>query len=188
VVVAADSAVGAACVAHFLSEGAAVTALASSSDHPGPERRQAVELVAASGGAAELYDVDFGDVDALRAIARELGPIRALVNAHFALHVAGVRETPMTVWSEAIRTNLLDPVASTQAFVPNLEQGRPSSIGHVGSVDGLLGNPLVAAYPTTKGCACAVDTVSAGELAPARHPSQLRGARWSCREHGGRTD
>lgn len=157
VVTAADTPVGAACVARSVHDGHRTVALVAPTGH-------AHTVEPAMLADAEVHVLDLTDVDALRTVAADLGAVAGLVTAPFHLHVAGIVDTPLAVWTDAAAHNLLGPVAAMQAFHPNLSAG-VGAIVHIGSIDGTLGNPNVPTYSATKGAIVALTHVAAAEFA-----------------------
>jgi NAD(P)-dependent dehydrogenase (short-subunit alcohol dehydrogenase family) len=141
VVVGADNAIGRACAERLATEGARVEVLGES-------------------------DYDIADPDAVRAAARRCGTsVDVLVNCHVALDWSSIEESELAAWEESIRVNLLGPLVCTKAFLPLLRSGRAPAVVHLGSVDGMLGNPSVPAYSTAKGGLIPLTHVMAHELA-----------------------
>ncbi len=162
VVAGADSAVGAAVVAHHLALDRTVLALASATDFPGAER----SILAALPGPVTIHEVDLTSEADLSHLAADAGPVDLLVNAHFALDTTVSEPGSFATFEAVLRTNVLGPLAASRAFTPNLAAGAPSAIVHVGSIDGTLGNPLVPAYSASKGALVPLTHVQASELAP----------------------
>ena len=55
---------------------------------------------------------------------------------------------------------------ATKAFLPRLKAAGSSSVVHLGSVDGILGNPRVPGYSAAKGALIPLTHVMAHEFAP----------------------
>lgn len=141
VVVGADNAIGRACAERLATEGARVQVVGES-DH------------------------DIADPDAMRTAAVRCGTsVDVLVNCHVALDWTSIEDSELAVWEESIRVNLLGPLVCTKAFLPLLRAGREPAVVHLGSVDGMLGNPSVPAYSTAKGGLIPLTHVMAHELA-----------------------
>ena len=60
---------------------------------------------------------------------------------------------------------MLGPVFASQAFLPSLKRASGASIVHVGSIDGILGNPKIPAYSAAKGGLSPLTHVMADEFA-----------------------
>jgi NAD(P)-dependent dehydrogenase (short-subunit alcohol dehydrogenase family) len=82
-----------------------------------------------------------------------------------ALDWASIEDSDIERWSEVCRVNILGPVVSTKVFLPLLRQSAGGSIVHLGSIDGLLGNPRVPSYSASKGAIVPLTHVMAHELA-----------------------
>lgn len=91
--------------------------------------------------------------------------VDVLVTSHFGTYVAGVDELTLAQWEETLTVNLTGVFAATKAFLPLLRKGTDPAIVHVGSIDGILGNPNIPAYTASKGGVTTLTHVLAGELA-----------------------
>lgn len=141
VVIGADNEIGAACAERLTAEGAVVVEVVSN----------AVDETALA--------------PALRRCERNGAGVAALVNCHMALDWRSIEDSDLDAWAEACRINLLGPVACSKAFLPLLRDSSPSAIVHMGSIDGLLGNPRVPMYSASKGGVVALTHVMAHEFA-----------------------
>jgi len=141
VVVGAGDDIGAACARRLADEGA--------------------DVVCVDGNAVDDAELE----DALRRCHERGSAVDALVNCHIALDWRSIEDTDMAAWAEACRTNLLGPVACSKAFLPLLRRSGRSAIVHLGSIDGLLGNPRVPSYSASKGGLIALTHVMAHEFA-----------------------
>jgi NAD(P)-dependent dehydrogenase (short-subunit alcohol dehydrogenase family) len=92
--------------------------------------------------------------------------VDVLVNCHMALDWRSIEESDLAAWMETFRTNLLGPVACSKAFLPLLRQSGRGAIVHIGSIDGVLGNPRVPSYSASKGALVPLTHVMAHEFAP----------------------
>jgi NAD(P)-dependent dehydrogenase (short-subunit alcohol dehydrogenase family) len=131
--------------------------------------RACAARLAAEGARLELLDEslhDIADTEAMSAAADRCGsPVDVLVNCHFALDWTSIEASELAAWHESVRVNLLGPLVCTKAFLPLLRAGRSPAVVHLGSVDGVLGNPNVPAYSTAKGGLVALTHVMAHEFA-----------------------
>ncbi|HEX9994650.1 MAG TPA: SDR family oxidoreductase [Acidimicrobiales bacterium] len=144
VVVAVGNAVGRACADRLAAEGAAVFEVDE--------------------GTADVA----GEADMAAAAARcgaDHAAVDVLVNAHLALDWASVEASSVERWAEVLRVNVLGPVVCTRAFLPLLRRSPAAAVVHVGSVDGLLGNPRVPSYSAAKGALVPLTHVMGHELA-----------------------
>jgi NAD(P)-dependent dehydrogenase (short-subunit alcohol dehydrogenase family) len=127
--------------------------------------------VLAAGAAGDVeVDLDDPEVAAAR-IGEVVGPagvVHALVNCQFWVRPAGVVDVSLADWERSLRVNLTGPLLVTRALLGPLTAADGASVVHLGSVDGLFGNPLVAAYSAAKGALVPLTHVMAHELAPRR--------------------
>jgi NAD(P)-dependent dehydrogenase (short-subunit alcohol dehydrogenase family) len=109
---------------------------------------------------------DIADEVSLDRVVRRSGPkVDVLVNCHFALDWSSIESSDLGGWERSIRINLLGPVICTRAFLPLLRAAGSSSVVHLGSIDGTLGNPAVPAYSVAKGGLVPLTHVMAHEFA-----------------------
>jgi NAD(P)-dependent dehydrogenase (short-subunit alcohol dehydrogenase family) len=94
------------------------------------------------------------------------GGVDVLVNCHMALDWRSIEDSDAASWMDACWTNLVGPVACSKAFLPLLRQSGRGAIVHIGSIDGLLGNPRVPSYSASKGSLVPLTHVMAHEFAP----------------------
>jgi NAD(P)-dependent dehydrogenase (short-subunit alcohol dehydrogenase family) len=118
--------------------------------------------------------VDVTDLEAMAPVAAAVGAevpaVSVLVNCHFGIDWALLRDSTMAAWEGVVRTNVLGPVVATKAFLPLLEAAGAAggaAIVHLGSIDGFQGNPKVPSYSASKGAIPALTHVMADELAAA---------------------
>jgi NAD(P)-dependent dehydrogenase (short-subunit alcohol dehydrogenase family) len=159
VVAGAGNAIGRACALRLAGDGARVVLI----------DEKTVELGGRAPGAVMIV-ADIADPQALeaardRCVEHGLG-VDVLVNCHMALDWRSVEEADLAAWEEVVRMNLLGPVACTKAFLPLLRESGRAAIVHLGSVDGLLGNPLAPSYSASKGGLIPLTHVMAHEFAP----------------------
>lgn len=138
--------------------------------------RAAADAVEAAGGRARWFAVDVTDLDAMAPVAAAVGAevpaVSVLVNCHFGIDWALLRDSTMEAWEDVVRTNVLGPVVATKAFLSLLEaagagDGDGAAIVHLGSIDGFQGNPKVPSYSASKGAIPVLTHVMADELAAA---------------------
>jgi NAD(P)-dependent dehydrogenase (short-subunit alcohol dehydrogenase family) len=160
VIVAAGNPVGRACAERFLEEGARVVVV----DRPAPD----VTGVSLDGDVVSL-EADVADAVSMAALVTrcsELGyQADILVNCHMDLDWTSIERSDVSRWVEACRVNLLGPLVSSKAFLPMLCASSAPAIVHLGSIDGILGNPGVPAYSASKGGLPALSHVMAYEFA-----------------------
>ncbi|MCW2622950.1 MAG: short-chain dehydrogenase/reductase [Frankiales bacterium] len=156
VVIGGEADIGAACVRRFAAAGHDVLFVAEDPANHGAD------------GVREVR-ADPGDAAAVAAVARDCAgrwpALDVLVNCHFAVAPVAIEDVAPQIWARAVEVNLLGPLSANQAFLPLLKAAGGASVVHVGSIDGLLGNPSVAAYSVTKGGVVPLTHVMAHELA-----------------------
>jgi len=161
VVVGSESVVGRACANHYATRGAHVVMVDSVID-------QSNSVLATHAPCCRAVAMSPTDFDGLRelcsALLDEDRAVDALIAAHFALDRSSVEESSIESWRDMIETNLLGPVTCVKAFLPALKRSREASIVLIGSIDGILGNPQVPSYSTTKGGIVPLTHVLAHEL------------------------
>jgi NAD(P)-dependent dehydrogenase (short-subunit alcohol dehydrogenase family) len=132
--------------------------------------RACAELLANRGyhvHAAPLHpsDPEAATVDVLAAVA-DWTAVHALVNAQMWVPPGGAMHVTPDDWERSLRINVTSPLMTTRALLPWLQAARQSAVVHLGSVDGLFGNPRVAAYSAAKGALVPLTHVMAHDLAP----------------------
>jgi len=165
VVVGAEEDLGRACARSLARRGFDVLAV-------GADAEQVARGVRDDGGHAAAFDADPADADALAAAAAWAAAhgwpdVHALVNCHMAVPPGGFEEVSLDDWERSLRVNLSGPFLATRAFLPQLKAAGGAAVVHLGSIDGQLGNPTVAAYSASKGGVIPLTHVMAAALAPA---------------------
>jgi NAD(P)-dependent dehydrogenase (short-subunit alcohol dehydrogenase family) len=161
VVIGAENDIGRACVMQLAGSGYHVLFVA---EHPHDVCVEVVRL----GDVADPWPGDISDHATLTSAAVSLGdtPVHALVNCHLAVEPGGVEGLSLEAWERSLRVNIMGPLIATRAFLPALKRAEASAVVHMGSVDGALGNPRVAAYSAAKGALVPLTHVMAHEFAP----------------------
>ncbi|MCU1346195.1 MAG: short-chain dehydrogenase/reductase, partial [Acidimicrobiia bacterium] len=85
---------------------------------------------------------------------------------HLGVEMVSLAEMSLESWERALRINATAPLMATKAFLERLKAGHGSSVVHLGSVDGVLGNPRVPGYSASKGALIPLTHVMAHEFAP----------------------
>ncbi len=161
--------VGAACAIDFLAHGATVIAVDAN--------KQALEALAREAESLEgSFDMFVGDPsrpDALAQAARfceeRYGAVHVLLNCHHDTELASVQDTSDAAWERVIAFDLLGPVYATRAFLGLLKKtgsSQGAAVVHLGSIDGIQGNPQIPAYSVAKGGLIPLTHVMADEFAP----------------------
>jgi NAD(P)-dependent dehydrogenase (short-subunit alcohol dehydrogenase family) len=126
---------------------------------------------------AKSVDVELGDpsgaATAIAAAAAEWPAVHALVNCHMQVAFGTVVDVSLDDWERALAVNATGPLLTTRALLDPLTAAGGAAVVHLGSVDGLFGNPLVAAYSASKATLVPLTHLMAHELAP-------RGIRVNC--------
>jgi len=155
--------VGSASARLFASRGARVVVI-------DPDRDALQELeeeIKLANGEIETVIVDHIDPNALLSVVREkIGPVHALINCHFNPERQSIEDAEMDALAYVIQSELLGPLAATKAFLPALKAAHGAAIVHMGSIDGILGNPNIPAYSMAKGGLVPMTHVMADEFAP----------------------
>lgn len=99
------------------------------------EKTQPVlDAIAASGGSAEMVPLDLGDLESVRACAKDLlargTPVQVLVNN---AGLAGLRGATKQGFEVTFGTNHLGPFLLTTMLLPLLRSGKPARIVNVSS-------------------------------------------------------
>ena len=113
----------------------------------------ASDVAAEVGGTA--HELDVRDAAAVQALADALfgggGGVDMLFNNAGVGHAGPVAETPLSDWRTVVEVNLMGVVHGVHAFLPGmLAQGRPAHIVNTASMAGLVANPGMVPYCTTK--------------------------------------
>ncbi|MCB1474872.1 MAG: SDR family oxidoreductase [Rhodobiaceae bacterium] len=155
--------VGAACALKFAAEGAHVTIVDANSR----ALSTLADEIGDAGGTCTTIEADYHDIKELRRIAAGIdGPLHALVNCHSSPAVCLVESTDEADIANGIARDLLSPIYATKAFLPSLKQSGTAGIVHVGSIDGILGNPQLVLYSIAKGGLRSATHIMADEFAP----------------------
>lgn len=153
---------GAVCARVFASKGARVVAI-----DPDAEALAILGAeIAAAGGQVRCIEGDCTDPWALAQIAEAfVGPVHALVNCHAYPDVVSLEEASIESIEKVVRGDLLGPLFASKAFLPCLKAAEGAAIVHIGSIDGILGNPQVPSYSMAKGGLGPLTHVMADEFA-----------------------
>ena len=156
--------VGQGCAKDFAVHGAHVVLI--DSDAAKLETLRAA--IAESGGKASTYPANPCDEDAMAAAAErcagEYGGVDVLVTCPMDVEVASIEDSSVASWRRVIENNLVGPLIAAKAFLPLLKRAADAAIVHVGSIDGILGNPQVPSYSASKGGIIALTHVMADEF------------------------
>jgi NAD(P)-dependent dehydrogenase (short-subunit alcohol dehydrogenase family) len=168
VVVGSGREVGRACAIRLARDGIDVVAV----DHVAADNVETGAAVRAAGGQVVEVTADPADWTAMEGVAarcRALGlQVSILVNCHMDVEWGTFEGTSVAAWERVVRHNLLGPVVCTRALLPLLKEAGGGVIVHVGSVDGMFGNPMVPSYSAAKAGLVPLTHVMADEFAPHR--------------------
>jgi NAD(P)-dependent dehydrogenase (short-subunit alcohol dehydrogenase family) len=106
------------------------------------------------GGHARGATAVLDDAKALQEVANQwavdLGTVHVLVTNYVTLEWGSFEECPIEEFERVVKFTLVGPAAATKVFLPMLKEARGGSIVHIGSIDGLFGNPRAVPYSTAK--------------------------------------
>jgi NAD(P)-dependent dehydrogenase (short-subunit alcohol dehydrogenase family) len=159
VVLCAGSPIGQACAARLAAEGAELVVVDPVLTAGGRVPEGAALVASPADDRASLAPV-------VALCESRWGRIDILVNCHARSDQASVEAATPEVWDRALRDNLLGPLDATVALLDLLKRSGHASVIHIGSVDGLFGNPSVPAYSVAKGGLVPLTHVMAHEFAP----------------------
>ncbi|MDD3996233.1 MAG: glucose 1-dehydrogenase [Sphaerochaetaceae bacterium] len=97
------------------------------------------------------------------------GPVDILVNnaGIGAVHsVDTITEISMTDWDAALQVNVTAPALLTRLVIPNMVEHRDGAIINISSIRGMLGNPNLAVYCTSKGALALLTKQLATDYSP----------------------
>lgn len=135
-----------------------------------PALGELLEEISSRGGRGRAVDAETDDHEALVDAAVRIGQfspaVDSLVNNHVMLDYATVEALDMDRFARVVHHCLMGPVAATKAFLPLLRAGSGGSVVHLGSVDGIYGNPRAASFSAAKGGLVPLTHIMAREFAP----------------------
>jgi NAD(P)-dependent dehydrogenase (short-subunit alcohol dehydrogenase family) len=166
VVVGAGTGHGTASAIRLALEGARVHVIDTKAD----EVESVVKTILDRGGDVRGHVAATSDLVALGAVAAavadESDAVHALVNHHLMIEWGTFEQIDLEVYKQIIEFSLLGPAAATKAFLPQLKAAAGASIVHLGSIDGIFGNPRQVAYSAAKGGLAPLTHIMAREFAP----------------------
>ena len=153
--------VGAACARLFHQNGADIMIV-------DPSSAVLAELKAelnSTGGKVETAVADCANPGQLQSLAEKIKrPVHALINCHSKPIACRLEDMDFDTLENAVRDDLLGPLFASKCFLPHLKKAINSSITHIGSIDGILGNPHIPSYSMCKGGLISLTHVMADEL------------------------
>jgi 3-oxoacyl-[acyl-carrier protein] reductase len=164
VVTGASSGIGRATAAAFLAGGGSVVAVA---DRAGELQQAAAELSELGEVTPVLCDVaDPAQVGALAERTAGLGGADILVNNAGVWNERDFTDIEFENWQRIIQVNLTGPFLCSQALVPQLAAKGSAAIVNTASTNGLVAEPRLAHYNTSKGGLVMLTKSMAIDLAP----------------------
>lgn len=166
VVTGASSGIGKAAAAAFLAGGGAVVAV---SDRAGELDQATAEL--GKHGQVTPVVCDVADPEQVKMLAQRtaaLGGADILVNNAGVWNEREFAEIEFENWQRVIQVNLTGPFLCSQALVPQLAAGGAGAIVNTASTNGLVAEPRLAHYNTSKGGLVMLTRSMAIDLAPHR--------------------
>jgi NAD(P)-dependent dehydrogenase (short-subunit alcohol dehydrogenase family) len=158
-----NSHLGAACARLFAARGWRVVVVDSDTSALNALKDE----IEAKGGDIRVQAADHADAEALLCVASKLDlPVHALVNCHSNPESASLEDSSIDALERVIRNDLLGPIFASKAFLASLKSANGAAIVHIGSIDGILGNPSIPSYSVAKGGLVPLTHVMADELAP----------------------
>jgi len=144
------SGIGLATAERFAREGAAVVL----ADIDGERATAQALRIAAEGGRALAIKLDVTSEeswrDAMAAAVRWLGRLDVLVNNAGIAIIATVEDTSLADWRRTQAVNLDGVFLGTRAAIAAMKK-EGGAIINVSSIEGIIGEPLIAAYNASKG-------------------------------------
>jgi 2-dehydro-3-deoxy-L-rhamnonate dehydrogenase (NAD+) len=114
---------------------------------------------------ADLH-VDVTDPDAVRAAARQIGPVDILINsAGIVGPNAPLWEIPLDGWARTFAVNVTGTFHTCQTFVPGMRERGWGRIVNIASMAGKDGNPNMSPYSASKAAVIALTKSLGKELA-----------------------
>lgn len=125
------------------------------------------------GGRVLARRVDVSDAETMSAFAQETlaiyGAVDLLINNAGVGLVGGFLDTNVKDWDWLVGINLMGVVHGCNAFLPTMiDAGRGGHVVNLSSAAGLLANPQLTAYSTTKFAVLGLSEALRMELAPHR--------------------
>jgi NAD(P)-dependent dehydrogenase (short-subunit alcohol dehydrogenase family) len=150
IVTGAGHGIGAATAARLARDGAVVAVC----DLNGPAAEQTAARIADDGGNARHFVADVADRDAVPElvadIERALGPIAILENNAGRLVPGTALTQEIDEWERTLAVNIGSVFLMCRAVLPGMRERRGGVIVNTGSVSGLVGEPDLVAYNTSK--------------------------------------
>lgn len=163
VVTGASSGIGLATVHRLIEAGASVIA---TSDRP--EELAALEGTAGVAAIAVADVSEVEDVERVGEVAADLGGADILVNNAGIWSEADPLELPLETWRRTLEVNVTGPFLCSRVFALQMRQKGGGCIVNTASTNGLVAEPRLAHYNTSKGALVMLTRSLALDLAPHR--------------------
>lgn len=143
--------IGEACAKLLAAEGAAVVV----TDRETEAGKKVAAAIKTSGGRAIFVEHDVGDEEAwkkvIQATVSAFGKADILVNNAGVGWVGDVEHTTLDDWRKLLRINLDGVFLGIKHAIPPMRAAGGGSIINISSIEGLIGDPGIAAYNASKG-------------------------------------
>ena len=150
----------------FAREGAQVICIDDNQDSAGMAPASTLRI---DDVAVTYFHADVSDAAQVQAVASACE--RAYAKVDILVNVAGrdpirqsFEKTTQETWDTMISRNLSSAFVCAKAFLPLIKKAGSGSIINHGSIDGVLGNPSIAAYSAAKGGLLPLTHVMAHDL------------------------
>ena len=143
--------IGRACAELLSAEGAAVVI----TDRETDAGKSVAEAIEAAGGRAVFIEHDVADEDGwkkvISATISAFGKVDILVNNAGVGWLGDVEHTSLDDWRKLLRINLDGVFLGIKYVIPAMRTAGGGSIINISSIEGLVGDPGIAAYNASKG-------------------------------------
>jgi NAD(P)-dependent dehydrogenase (short-subunit alcohol dehydrogenase family) len=150
VVTGAGHGIGAATAARLAADGATVAVC----DIRPSAADDVAERIRSAGGQAEAFVADVADPEAVAglvpAIEERLGPIDILDNNAGRLVPGTVLTQDIAEWQRTLSVNISSVFLMSRAVIPSMRERGRGVIVNTGSISGIVGEPDLVAYNTSK--------------------------------------
>jgi NAD(P)-dependent dehydrogenase (short-subunit alcohol dehydrogenase family) len=146
----------------FVREGADVVIAGRN-----PERgEKAVAELAGGPGSARFVATDLGDLESVRRLAEEAGPVDILVNNASLFPVAATVDQDVETYQKLFDTNVRGTFFLTAALAPAMLAKGAGSIVNVSTMAAVMGVPGASVYSATKAAVASLTRTWAAEFSP----------------------
>jgi 3(or 17)beta-hydroxysteroid dehydrogenase len=143
--------IGQACAELLAAEGAAVVV----TDRETESGQAVVDALNAAGHRAMFIEQDVGDEDGWKKVidttVNAFGKVDILVNNAGVGWLGDVEHTSLDDWRKLLRINLDGVFLGIKYAIPAMRTAGGGSIINISSIEGLVGDPGIAAYNASKG-------------------------------------